>query len=150
MLHTVHPTTGDYFYQWERIPKPRAPLPKRGAATSAASSTGGAAGATSLPASSRYSGRFGGDRGGSAEGGAGGGPGAIIETVGHWPSPRSGHAVELVGPLMLVFGGRHRSGRFNDVEVRSGGMRIFILLILYIIANYSPRCYSISDASISL
>ena len=30
---------------------------------------------------------------------------------------RSGHAAEMVGPLMLVVGGRHLDGRHNDVQV---------------------------------
>ena len=35
----------------------------------------------------------------------------------HWPEPRSGHAADTCGPLLFIFGGRHRNGRFNDVQV---------------------------------
>lgn len=34
-----------------------------------------------------------------------------------WPQARSGHSQEVVGNLVLFFGGRYRSGRFNDVNV---------------------------------
>ncbi len=33
------------------------------------------------------------------------------------PSPRSGHSMIHIGPLILMFGGRHAEGRYNDVHV---------------------------------
>jgi len=33
------------------------------------------------------------------------------------PSPRSGHSMIQLGPLLVMFGGRHAEGRYNDVHV---------------------------------
>ena len=91
VLHTVHPGTGNPDFWWERVLQPK-PL----AAAPGITVSGGDAGGTVVPSPGA---------GGSGSGGA------------HWPEPRSGHAVETAGPLMFVIGGRHRSGRFNDVQV---------------------------------
>jgi hypothetical protein len=34
-----------------------------------------------------------------------------------WPQARSGHASAVVSNLAIFFGGRHRAGRFNDINM---------------------------------
>ena len=34
-----------------------------------------------------------------------------------WPLARSGHTADVFGPLVIILGGRHKNGRFNDIIV---------------------------------
>jgi hypothetical protein len=34
-----------------------------------------------------------------------------------WPLARSGHTADVFGPLVIILGGRHKNGRFNDIVV---------------------------------
>ena len=41
----------------------------------------------------------------------------LVGGYGYWPTARSGHAAEIYGNLLLIFGGRHKQGRFNDILI---------------------------------
>lgn len=44
----------------------------------------------------------------------------------HWPLPRSGAAVEVIGDgLIMIMGGRHSGGRYQDVHILNLGTRLW-------------------------
>lgn len=48
---------------------------------------------------------------------AGGESAASLQEQASWPLPRSGHCMGALGPYVIVVGGRHAEGRYNDVCV---------------------------------